>query len=129
MGETTATIKDLKPGNFVLIDGEPCKVIDLVKSKPGKHGAAKIRLEGMGIFDNRRRFLLKPADASVDVPSVEKKAAQIISVSGDIVQMMDLTDYSTFDATIPEEFKGKMEAGREILYWKIGEKILIKELR
>lgn len=129
MTETTAVIKDLKPGNFVIIDGEPCKVLELTKSKPGKHGASKVRLEGMGIFDNRRRFLLKPSSADVEVPLIEKKAAQIISVSGDIVQLMDLTDYSTFDASIPEELKGKLEQGREILYWKIGNRILIKELR
>ena len=129
MAETSAVIKDLKPGNFVMIDGEPCKVVELVKSKPGKHGATKIRLEAMGIFDNRRRFLLKPSSANVEVPIVEKKAAQIISVSGDVVQLMDLTDYSTFDASIPEEFKGMMEAGREVLYWKIGGRILLKELR
>ncbi|MBI4181776.1 MAG: translation initiation factor IF-5A [Candidatus Aenigmarchaeota archaeon] len=125
----SATIKELRPGQFVLIDGEPCKVIDLAKSKPGKHGAAKVRLEGMGIFDNRRRFLLKPASADVEVPIIEKKAAQIITVMGDIVQLMDLSDYATFEAAIPEEFKGKLESGREVLYWKISGKILIKELR
>lgn len=125
----TAIIKDLKPGNFVIIDGEPCKVVDLVKSKPGKHGASKIRLEGMGIFDNRRRFLLKPSSADVEVPEIEKKNAQVLSLSGETVQLMDMADYSTFDASVPEEFKGKLEAGREVLYWKIGGRILIKELR
>ncbi|MBL7160479.1 MAG: translation initiation factor IF-5A [Candidatus Aenigmarchaeota archaeon] len=129
MGETTATIKTLKPGNFVIIDGEPCKVVGLTKSKPGKHGSSKIRLEAMGIFDNRRRFMLKPSSADVQVPIIEKKTAQVISISGDIVQLMDLTDYSTFEANIPEEFEGKLESGREILYWKLGNKILIRELR
>ncbi|MBI4021708.1 MAG: translation initiation factor IF-5A [Candidatus Aenigmarchaeota archaeon] len=126
---TSATIKDLKPGNFVMIDGEPCKVVGFAKSKPGKHGAAKVRLEGMGIFDNRRRFLLKPASADVEVPEIDKRAAQVISVQGDIAQLMDLTDYATFDVSIPEEFKGKLEAGRDVLYWKIGGRLLIKELR
>ena len=129
MAETTAVIKDLKPGNFVMIEGEPCKVIDLTKSKPGKHGASKIRLEAMGIFDNRRRFLLKPSSTNVEVPIIEKKAAQVLSASGEIAQLMDLTDYSTFEASIPEEFRGKVEGGREVLYWKIGNKVLIKELR
>ena len=129
MGETTVTIKELKPGNFVIIDGEPCKVVSRTKSKPGKHGASKIRLEAMGIFDGRRRFLLKPSSADVIVPLIEKKSAQVISVSGDIAQLMDSTDYETFDASIPEEFKGKLEAGRDVLYWKIGNRILIRELR
>jgi translation initiation factor 5A len=129
MSETTATIKDLKPGNFVMIDDEPCKVVGRTKSKPGKHGASKIRLEAMGIFDNRRRFLLKPSSATVSVPVIEKKSAQVISVSGDIAQVMDSTDYSTFDVSIPEEFKGKIEAGKDIMYWRIGTRILINELR
>jgi len=129
MSETTATIKGLKPGNFVMIEGEPCKVVGRTKSKPGKHGASKIRLEAMGIFDNRRRFLMKPSSATVNVPVIEKKAAQVISVSGDIAQVMDSTDYSTFDVSIPEDFKGKIEAGKDIIYWKISNKILIKELR
>lgn len=129
MGETSVQIKELKPGNFVIIDGEPCKVISRTKSKPGKHGSSKIRLEAMGIFDKRRRFLLKPSSASVDVPIIEKKTAQVLSISGEIAQLMDMTDYTTFDASIPEEFKEKLEAGREVLYWKISGKILIRELR
>lgn len=129
MSETSSSIKELKPGNFVMIDGEPCKVVSLIKSKPGKHGSTKIRLEAMGIFDNRKRFLLKPSSAAVPVPIIEKKTAQVISLSGDSVQLMDLQDYSTFEASIPEELTGKLESGREILYWKIGERLLIKELR
>jgi len=129
MTETTSQIKELKPGHFVIIDGEPCKVVGYTKSKPGKHGASKIRLEAMGIFDNRRRFLLKPSSATVSVPVIDKRSATVVSVSGDIVQLMDLQDYSTFEATIPEEFKGKMDAGKEVLYWKIGTRILIKEIR
>lgn len=34
----------LKPGNLVIIDGEPCKVVSIEKSKPGKHGSAKARV-------------------------------------------------------------------------------------
>lgn len=129
MAETTSQIKELKPGNFVMIEGEPCKVVGYTKSKPGKHGASKIRLEAMGVFDNRRRFLLKPSSATVEVPIIDKRSATVVSVSGDIVQLMDMQDYQTFDASIPEEFRGKLEPGRELLYWRIGSRILIRELR
>jgi len=46
-----------------------------------------------------------------------------------MAQLMDLKDYSTFDARVPEEFKGRLDSGTEVLYWKIGNKILIKEKR
>lgn len=32
----------LKEGSYVIIDGEPCKVVEIEKSKTGKHGSAKV---------------------------------------------------------------------------------------
>ena len=127
MATRTGTIKGLKPGHYVMVDGEPCKVLRITLSKPGKHGSTKARVDTSGVFDGRKRSLLKPADSSIQLPIIEKKKAQVISVSGDIVQLMDLEDYATFDASIPEEKKGKIQPGSETGYWKIGEKILIKD--
>ena len=129
MAETTATLKECKPGSYIMVDGEPCKVVEFAKSKPGKHGAAKVRLDAVGIFDNKKRNLLSPADSQVQVPIIEKKKAQIITLTGDLAQLMDLTDYSTFDTAIPEEFKGRLEAGMEVEYWKLGNRTLIKAMK
>ncbi|MBU0953599.1 MAG: translation initiation factor IF-5A [Nanoarchaeota archaeon] len=119
-------IKDLKNGSYVMVDGEPCKVTDMTKSKPGKHGSTKARVEVMGIFDNKRRYILKPTSAMIDVPIIDKKKAQVISVEGDIVQLMDLEDYSTFETTVPDEFKGKIDTGMEVEYWRLENRTLIK---
>ncbi|HHH79900.1 MAG TPA: translation initiation factor IF-5A, partial [Thermoplasmatales archaeon] len=40
----------------------------------------------------------------------------VISVMGDTVQLMDMETYDTFEMPIPEEFKGKLETGKEIQY-------------
>lgn len=129
MAGTLATIKTLKSGKYIVIDNEPCTVSGLVKSKPGKHGSAKVRLEAVGIFDGKKRFILKPADTTVEVPIIEKRNAQVVSVSGTTVQLMDLEDYSMFDANIPDEFKGKLDSGKEIIYWRWKGRILIKQLK
>lgn len=132
MGEKTVEIKTCKPGSYIIIDGEACKVLSMVKSKPGKHGAAKVRLDAMGIFDNKKRSLMKPATANVEVPIIEKKKAQVVSVSGNIAQLMDMVSYETFECSIPEEFDDKIKPGSEgteVLYWMIGEKKQIKEVR
>ncbi|RLJ10295.1 MAG: translation initiation factor IF-5A [Candidatus Aenigmatarchaeota archaeon] len=121
-------MKDCKVGSYVIIDGEPCKVISYAKSKPGKHGAAKVRIEAIGIFDNKKRSLLKPASATVDVPIIEKRKAQVVSVSGDMAQLMDLETYEMFEALIPEEFKEKVQPGVEVLYWKLDKRVLIKQV-
>ena len=55
MVTTKSAIKNLKPGRFCVIDDEPCKVLSVTTSVAGKHGAAKARLEAVGIFDNKRR--------------------------------------------------------------------------
>ncbi len=112
-------IKNLKKGSFVLIDDVPCRVVSVNISKSGKHGAAKARVEGMGLVDGRRRDIIKPADAKVPVPILLKKQAQVLAIIGDKVQLMDLTDYSNFELDIPEEMKGKLESGQEIMYYEI----------
>ena len=127
MDSKASTIKGLKPGHYIIIDDAPCKILKITLSKPGKHGSTKARVDAVGIFDDRKRSLLKPADTSVQVPIIEKKKGQVISISGDIVQIMDLGDYSTFEASIPEEFKGKLQSGQEVGYWKLGNTVLLKE--
>jgi translation initiation factor 5A len=127
MATKTGTLKGLKPGHYVIIDDEPCKVLSITLSKPGKHGSTKARVDAVGIFDSRKRSILKPADANVQLPIIEKKKAQVISVSGDFVQLMDMEEYNTFDAQVPDEMKGRLQSGSEIGYWKIGNRVLVKE--
>ena len=97
MSVTRQVIKSLKKGQFVLIEGVPCRVDKVSISVAGKHGAAKARLEGIGIFDGKRRSIVKPADEEVEVPIIEKKTAQVLAVVGDRVQLMDLSTYETFE--------------------------------
>jgi translation initiation factor 5A len=104
----------------------------MTKSKPGKHGAAKVRLESVGLFDGKKRVLLKPATAAVEQPIIDKRKAQVISISGSIVQLMDLESYETFETTIPEEFRSRLtpgSEGAEVLYWQFDKNIMIKEVR
>jgi len=117
MGDTV--IKNLKKGGFVLIDDVPCKVVSVNISKSGKHGASKARVEGIGLLDGRRRNIIKPADAKVPVPILLKKQAQVLAIVGNRVQLMDLKDYSNFELEIPEEMKGKLESGQEIMYYEL----------
>lgn len=108
-----ATAKDLKVGKYVLIDDIPCKVVNIESSKPGKHGSAKMRITAIGIFERQKKTLLTPGDADVDVPIIERKSVQIMSVSGKNAQVMDSKTYEIFDIEIPEEMAGEAAAGKE----------------
>ncbi len=66
-----------------------------------------------------------PASAKVDVPIIDKKNAQVLSIQGDMANVMDMESYETFDIKIPEELKGQIVEGSQVLYWIIlGEKII-----
>jgi translation initiation factor 5A len=111
-----AEVRELKENRYIIIDEEPCKILSIATSKPGKHGEAKARIDAVGIFDNQKRSVIYPVKHKVAIPIIEKKTAQVISVRGDKVQLMDMETYETFDMDISEEFKGKIEEGKEIEY-------------
>ena len=113
-----AEIRTLKPNRYMIIDDEPCKILSMSTSKPGKHGEAKARIEAMGVFDNQKRSYVGPVTHKVWVPMIDKSTAQVVSIQGDEVQLMDLKDYSMFNVPIPEEFKDQLEAGKEVSYLK-----------
>ena len=112
-----AEVRTLRVNRYMIIDEEPCKIMSISTSKPGKHGEAKARKEAIGVFDGQKRSIVRPVKHKVHVPIIDKRSAQILSLMGrDIVQLMDLETYETFEMSIPEEFKGKLAPGNEILY-------------
>jgi translation initiation factor 5A len=109
-------IGKLKEGRYVVIDDEPCKILGIATSKPGKHGAAKARIDAVGIFDGVKRSIVQPVSAKTYVPIVERKSGQVISISGSTAQLMDMKDYSNFEIEIPAGKMGQIEVGKEIMY-------------
>ena len=126
MDKKQTEIKNLKPGNFVLIDDVPMKVDKLQTSKAGKHGAAKARLFASGLFDNIKKIIVKPGDSRIDVPIIEKRSCQVVAALVDSAQLMDLEDYSMSELRIPEELKGLLTEGDEVITWKFGNYSMIK---
>ncbi|KAF5053647.1 hypothetical protein DSECCO2_396160 [anaerobic digester metagenome] len=47
---------------------------------------------------------------------MERKSAQVISITGDIAQLMDMGDFSTFEIVIPDELKERVKEGEEVSY-------------
>lgn len=108
-----AIAKELRVGRYVLIDDIPCKVVEIVSSKPGKHGSAKMRITGIGVFEGQKKTLLSPGDADVDMPIIERKNVQIMSVNGTNAQVMDQQSYEVYDLEIPTELMGTIAPGKE----------------
>ncbi|MEM1543820.1 MAG: translation initiation factor IF-5A [Candidatus Bathyarchaeia archaeon] len=114
-------VGDLKEGSYVIIDDEPCHIVEVTKSKPGKHGSAKARVVALGVFDGVKRSFVKPVDAKVDVPIIEKRSGQVIAVLPSSVQLMDLETYEVFETQLPQEedLRSRLANGVEVEYWRI----------
>ena len=116
----------LKIGSYILLPvsdqptGDPCKIVEFDTSKPGKHGAAKARIVGVGIFDGQKRPHVGPVSMQIHVPLINKKTGQIISITGSDIQVMDSETFETIDfELIYEELEGKLEQGQDIEYWDV----------
>ncbi|NLI62580.1 MAG: translation initiation factor IF-5A [Methanosarcinaceae archaeon] len=109
-------MKDLKEGRYVIIDDEACIIKSIAKSKPGKHGAAKARIEAIGLFDNQKRSIVGSVSTKIYVPIVERKNAQVLNIADGVIQLMDLGEYTTFEIPLPEEYKDVVEVGGEVSY-------------
>lgn len=114
-------VGELKVSSYAIVDDEPCQIVSIQKSKPGKHGSSKFRCTAISLFDGSKRSFVSPADTSIRIPIVEKRSAQIVSLSPTSVQLMDLETYEIFDIALPENesIRSNLEAGKDVEYWNI----------
>ena len=123
------SVGSLQVGNYCVIDGAACTVTNIQTSRPGKHGHAKVRLDAVGMVDGRKRQIVMPGHDEIDVPVIDKRNAQVLSISGDTAQVMDSETYETFDLAIPEELKEELTEGATILYWQILNDRVMKQIK
>jgi len=116
-----ASLGELKKGSYIVIDGEPCRIVEITRAKTGKHGSAKAHVVAISVFTGQKKTLVAPVDTRVQVPIIEKRLGQIIADMGDMIQVMDMETFDTFEVEKPEEenLASKLEPGVTVEYWLI----------
>ncbi|HET7324041.1 MAG TPA: translation initiation factor IF-5A [Halococcus sp.] len=103
MARQQTQVRELGEGSYVMIDDAPCRITAYSTAKPGKHGSAKARVEGKGVFDGNKRNFTQPVDAKVWVPIINRKQGQVVNVeSANVAQVMALDTYQTFTIKTPD---------------------------
>src|SRR5574339_7037 len=100
---TPMDLGSLKVGSYIIIDNEPCRIVSYDHSKPGKHGSAKARVLAIGVFDGSKHSMVSPVSANVEVPLIDKRNGQIVSITGSSLQIMDLETFEVFETSSVEE--------------------------
>ncbi len=116
MAWTQQEVRELKEGRYMLVDEEPCRILGIQTSKPGKHGEAKARIDLVGLFDGAKRSVVFPVKHKVLVPMIGKRQAQVLSLTDVEVQLMDLETYATFSLPVDAETRGQLTPGSEVQY-------------
>jgi translation initiation factor 5A len=116
MATEMTEIGNLKEGRYVVIDDEPCYIVGVTHSKPGKHGHAKAKIDAVGLFDSQKRTVVHPTSSKIAVPIIERGNAQVLAVMSNNVQLMDLATYETFELPIPMNLRGEVREGLEVEY-------------
>ena len=111
-GTTRVEIRTLKVGRYVAVDDSAYKILSMSKSKPGKHGSAKARLELQDIFNGQKRSHVGTVTDTIYVPVIEKGTAIITHIQGDEVNAMDNKTYENMILPLSSEFN--LERGGEV---------------
>ena len=132
MSVNYATLGELKKGSYIVIDGEPCKIVEISRAKTGKHGSAKAHVVAISLFTGQKKTMIAPVDTRVQIPVIEKRVGQVLADMGDMVQIMDLETYDTFEAEKPkddEKLAARLQPGVTVEYWLIMGKPKIMRVR
>lgn len=116
-----------KPGTTIMIDGAAYTVRSNDISKSGKHGASKCRIEAINVITGNKKVLACPGAERFEVPMIEKKKAQVLSVSDTTASVMDLESYETIDIAYLPELKEQLVPEKQVEYWDIeGKKVIMR---
>ena len=109
-------IRELKEGRYVNVDDEPCNIVKITTSKPGKHGSAKANIDAVSIFTGAKKSIVGPVSTKVQVPMIDKRKGQILSISDNEALVMDMETFEQLSISINDDAEQKIEEGAEVLY-------------
>lgn len=116
---------EMRVGTYLLLDGVAHQVKKMDVSKTGKHGHAKVRFEAVSVFSGKKKVMVVPGHDKFEVPMINKRTAQVLSVSDNVASIMDSENFENMDLDIPEDLREKITDGVIVEYWDIeGDKLL-----
>ena len=119
---------EAKTGTNILLEGEAYTIKKVDISKTGKHGHAKVRLEAVNVLSGNKKIFVTPGHDKFDVPMVDKRKGQVLSI-GTTISVMDLETFETIDLPCSEEIKSELQENSNVEYWDIeGQKLIKRKL-
>ncbi len=119
---------EARTGTTILVDGEACTVKSNDISKTGKHGASKCRIEAIEIFSGKKKVVAVPGHERFEVPMIDKRKGQVLSVGDGVASVMDLASFETLEVPFGEDVKDQLVPEKQVEYWDVEGKKAIKRV-
>ena len=128
MAQKVIEATEMRVGTYILLDGTAHQVKKYDVSKTGKHGHAKVRYEAVSAMTGKKKVGVVPGHDKFEVPMVDKRTAQVLSIAGETASLMDSESFENVDLPVPEELKDELQEGSNVEYWDIEGERLIKKV-
>mmetsp|Transcript_10500 Transcript_10500/g.9045 ORF Transcript_10500/g.9045 Transcript_10500/m.9045 type:complete len:160 (+) Transcript_10500:51-530(+) len=118
-------IGNLKKGDYAILKGHPCKIMEITTAKTGKHGHAKASITGIDVFTGNKVEDGGPTSHNIDVPNVDRKEYTLVDIAndgflslmkedGDMKEDLKLPETSD-DAEMVTKLKADFGNGKDLL--------------
>src|SRR3989344_9678236 len=91
---------EMRVGTYLLLDGIAYQVRKMDVSKTGKHGHAKVRFEAISVMTDKKKVGVVPGHEKFEVPMIDKRKGQVLSINGDHANLMDSESFENMDLLI-----------------------------
>lgn len=111
----------MKKGEYLVVNGNPCKVIEITISKTGKHGSAKASITCVDIFTGKKCEEQAPSTANVEAPFIKTKNYSVMDIAADGgLSLLDEENEQREDLSLPpneelaQQIRDGFEAGKDV---------------
>ena len=120
---------ELEKGNYFIYNGEPVRVIRKEVVAVGTHSHTKLKFFIQGLREKGERTVTFQHSDRVEKVEIMRKQGQIISKTGNKVQVMDAVSYETLDSTLPTELVDEINEGDKVTFIELNGKVEILDKR
>ena len=120
---------ELEKGNYFIYNGGPVRVVRKEVVSVGTHSHTKLKFYIQGLRDKGERTAVFQHSDRVEKIDIMRKQGQIISKTGNKVQVMDSISYETLDANLPPELISEINEGDFVTFIELSGKTEILDRR
>ena len=123
------TATELERGNYFIYNNEPVRVLRREVIVVGTHSHSKLKFYIQGLREKGERTVTFQHSDRVEKIEIMRKQGQIISKSGNKVQLMDAVSYETLDSSLPQKLADDVNEGDSVTFVDLNGKIEILDKR